>query len=595
MDFFSNEGFQLLENLSQQAQQAAVSLADVVNMDKLHEAQQQAAAAPAPPPGPGTLEPPGHTSRRPPVEEAHSGASLEPSTPALPDFAAPDVPGNSSSLPYAAAPRYVSPPPYAVTAPTAPQWASYYATPPPPPPPPPVSLPPVSTQSAESSADDAFLADLLEAGISLEEAKGIQLDARASAAAISAGGGDSGGAPPMGHVPGRVLVPPLTSQPAQPAAGMGDPGALFVGAFLAAQAVAGQVATATTSTLENVGAAILSSGGPDAGDLHPARAAAPLRGVGGPAPPQSSSLLSAAAPGAGQGSLRRTAGAPLDSSSSSSSGALSSPLASLMSYLPASMGGSGGGQEGVAMQRSGGPAVTQQRAPGSGFISVPGFESLISGTIRAPASAGQEGNPARLLAAARAAPRHAYLEAFETGCGIACEPVIGFWFAAVAITAVALRVAGVAASAALVCCGGARLNAVLRRWLSAFTDRQIATVFLAAVVLWAAWTSGFLELLWWVLLKLLRPFARMLVSEGALPTGTAAESGAATLAAAASGVKAAPLVAAGGAAGIAHAAAAAAGGAAGFPAHAAAVPLPGPAAAAAVAVAAPGPLVPGPG
>ena len=537
MNFFSSDGLSSVmlaaEGLADGFAQQAQRLAEVANLDKLHEAQQQ--QQPPLPTEPqrhaederrdsvaDPLDPPGHTKRSEPTQ-AYAGREY--STPASHSWAAASAAvASRTTAPTAAAYPAVAylPPPsraYAqeplqapIRAPAIDDAAGYasrlsYA-----------HAPEIQSRSAENSADDAFLADLLEAGISLEEARGIRDAAKE----------------PAGPIPGRVQVSSSSgvSASARPPAPPDPTASMFAGAFFAAQAVADQMASATTSTLENVGAAILSTG--DAAVTGRGGAAAPATPpataiAGQLLPPQAA--LTAAAPGLGLGSLWRT-GAPSETLRGSDSSPLS-PFASLLAYLPGAVGGSGegGSDSGVTLRGAPVSSVAQPRNPGSGFISVPGLGSLMSGSIRAPAGANPGGNPALLLAAARAMPRNSVFEAFETGCGIACEPVVGFWVAAVTVTAVILRVVGIAASAALVCCGGARLNAVLRRCLARFTDRQIATVVLALAMLWAAWTTGVLQLAWWVLLKLLRPLLRWFSIDSAsvssagsalLPAGTAA-------------------------------------------------------------------------
>lgn len=479
MDFFSPQG---LQALAEQAQR----FADLANMDKLHEAQTTSVPRP--------LEPPGQASRLHPTPSSTHANTVMPVLPGVREG------GVAVALPNSLVYTPYVPP-----------------------------VPAVESQSADRDAEDAFLADLLEAGISLEEAKqirdGSSVGSQAHEPSSARHTFDS--MQPLGPVPGRVHVP----APGAPRAEAGDPGSMFVGAFLAAQNVAGRVASATTSTLENVGAAILVGG---SNQQPAARSESAALGAAGRGPSLVAPELAAAAPGVGQGSLWRVG----HTSTGSSAGPLS-PISSLMSYLAVSPALQG---EGAAVLRGGGQAsaAAAHRNPGAGFVTIPGLGGLLGGTIRAPSAGsgvpGPEGNPALL---ARGRENYACLETVQLGCSIMCEPVIGFWTVAVTFTAIALRVVGVAASAGLVCCGGARLAAVLRRILSNFTDRQLAAAVLALALLWLAWTSGFLQLAWWVVLKLLRPLIRMVDGSH---VSTLGGDGSPALLAATTGSRSAPLL-----------------------------------------------------
>lgn len=471
----------------------AKSLAEIVNLDSLHETQQKQEHA-----VPKNTAPPGQTTRA--SVATHTGGTAFAPASTVVEFS---VQRNSLTPPAltswtqseAAQSRNQSLAPIENS--SLPQPASLNPTPP--------------SKSAESQADDAFFADLLEAGISPEEARRL-----AEAPSISA----------TGSLPGRVTHSQAPVPPPPPVSQQRETGSLFADAFRAAQAVAERVVNldqlqqqlqqqpqvasvvpyaSGTRQHERAGSA------PNPASLLPAakysgfQPSAPERPV---ATDSSVRTGSAGISASGYGSLYRM-------------GQLfTTPAASIASSSPPPDPGSSVLFRYMASGAT--PAVT-----GWGVAPVSATPSHgIDGTSEHASS----------RATLRSAPPHACFEALNTGCGIVLEPFVGLWGWGLVIALVALRIGSTTLSTALTCCGGHRLVATVKRALAGFTDQQLASVLLVLVLAWFTWSSGLVGFLSWAAGRLVRKitvaatlFGIQIDAREELPMDSTVESVSATL------------------------------------------------------------------
>lgn len=383
--------------------------------------------------------------------------------------------------------------------------------------------------SADSHARDAFMADLLEAG--LEPSSMTEMDEAAPESGGPGQGRWTAAAAAHPPPPGSGVLEGALSSIAQAMSGDFK--------FAAGPAAGGSSARAEQQQrgVPRTGAAATSdpkSGGSrapveaDAGSAAIAggrgAAATSAGSVPAAAAATASEALSAAASappavtsgGAGLGSVPghlRRAGQQLLGPWGAQLSALANASAQLL--LPDSLtAGLRGGVGAVAPAAAAAAAAASAAAGHAASRVGAGFAQLSSvgrlgggasgGAHQQPEGVGGGGSgalvppdppPSRCWALARAVCPCA--ESAHTGCVILCEPVAGCWGASLAALTLGIVVFGGAAAMALTCCGGGRLVAAVRGAFAGVTARQAAVVILVALLLWAAWASGLLVILHW--------------------------------------------------------------------------------------------------